>query len=341
MKLTKHSLFTTHYSQQNMKKLEYLQALISEEVDKLALPSYPAALYEPIRYILSLGGKRMRPALLLMACDLFGGDVDAAISPALAIEVFHNFTLMHDDIMDNAPLRRGRITVHEKWNNNVGILSGDVMLVQGYKLMMQVEDRLLRPILDIFNTTAIGVCEGQQLDMEFEVRNEVGIEEYINMIRLKTAVVLGGALKIGALIGGADSKDADLLSSFGEHLGIAFQLQDDILDVYGDPEKFGKQVGGDIISNKKTYLLIKALELANLQQTTALTNWIAATQFDNTEKVEAITAIYNLLDVRQQAENAMQGYADKAFEALDAIKLPDAHKQYLRDFADGLLVREN
>jgi len=324
-----------------MKKLEYLQALISEEVDKLALPSYPAALYEPIRYILSLGGKRMRPALLLMACDLFGGDVDAAISPALAIEVFHNFTLMHDDIMDNAPLRRGRITVHEKWNNNVGILSGDVMLVQGYKLMMQVEDRLLRPILDIFNTTAIGVCEGQQLDMEFEVRNEVGIEEYINMIRLKTAVVLGGALKIGALIGGADSKDADLLSSFGEHLGIAFQLQDDILDVYGDPEKFGKQVGGDIISNKKTYLLIKALELANLQQTTALTNWIAATQFDNTEKVEAITAIYNLLDVRQQAENAMQGYADKAFEALDAIKLPDAHKQYLRDFADGLLVREN
>jgi len=324
-----------------MKKLEYLQALISEEVDKLALPSYPAALYEPIRYILSLGGKRMRPALLLMACDLFGGDVDAAISPALAIEVFHNFTLMHDDIMDNAPLRRGRITVHEKWNNNVGILSGDVMLVQGYKLMMQVEDRLLRPILDIFNTTAIGVCEGQQLDMEFEVRNEVGIEEYINMIRLKTAVVLGGALKIGALIGGADSKDADLLSSFGEHLGIAFQLQDDILDVYGDPEKFGKQVGGDIISNKKTYLLIKALELANLQQTTALTNWIAATQFDNTEKVEAITAIYNSLDVRQQAENAMQGYADKAFEALDAIKLPDAHKQYLRDFADGLLVREN
>jgi geranylgeranyl diphosphate synthase type II len=341
MKLTKHSLFTTPYSQQNMKKLEYLQALISEEVDKLTLPSYPAALYEPIRYILSLGGKRMRPALLLMACDLFGGDTDAAISPALAIEVFHNFTLMHDDIMDNAPLRRGRVTVHEKWNNNVGILSGDVMLVQGYKLMMQVEDRLLRPILDIFNTTAVGVCEGQQLDMEFEVRNEVGIDEYINMIRLKTAVVLGGALKIGALIGGAAIKDAELLSSFGEHLGIAFQLQDDILDVYGDPEKFGKQVGGDIISNKKTYLLIKALELANGQQTTALTNWIAATQFDNTEKVEAITAIYNSLDVRQHAENAMQGYADKAFEALDAINLPDEHKQYLREFADGLLVREN
>ncbi len=267
-----------------MKKLEYLQALISEEVNKLAFPEYPVALYEPISYILSLGGKRMRPALLLMACDLFGGDIEAAISPALAIEVFHNFTLMHDDIMDNAPLRRGSVTVHERWNNNVGILSGDVMLVQGYKLMMQVEDRLLRPILDIFNTTAVGVCEGQQLDMEFEERNDVGIDEYINMIRLKTAVVLGGALKIGALIGGADSKDADLLSSFGEHLGIAFQLQDDILDVYGDPEKFGKQVGGDIISNKKTFLLIKALESADAQQKKELAGWIDLKQFDNTEK---------------------------------------------------------
>ncbi len=324
-----------------MKKLEDLQVIISEAVNKLAFPVYPAELYEPISYILSLGGKRMRPALLLLACDLFGGDVDAAIQPALAIEVFHNFTLMHDDIMDNAPLRRGRVTVHERWNKNVGILSGDVMLVQGYKLMMQVEDRLLRPILDIFNTTAVGVCEGQQLDMEFEQRDQVDIDEYINMIRLKTAVVLGGALKIGALIGGADTKDAELLSSFGEHLGIAFQLQDDILDVYGDPEKFGKQVGGDIISNKKTYLLIKALELADQQQTKELTGWIALKQFDNTGKVTAVTDIYNALEVRQYAENAMQTYADKAFEALDAINLPDDHKQYLRDFADGLLVREN
>jgi len=324
-----------------MKKLEDLQVIISEAVSKLTFPVYPAELYEPISYILSLGGKRMRPALLLLACDLFGGDVDAAIQPALAIEVFHNFTLMHDDIMDNAPLRRGRVTVHERWNNNVGILSGDVMLVQGYKLMMQVEDRLLRPILDIFNTTAVGVCEGQQLDMEFEERHTVSINEYLEMIRLKTAVVLGGALKIGALIGGAILKDAELLSSFGEHLGIAFQLQDDILDVYGDPEKFGKQVGGDIISNKKTYLLIKALELADQQQTKALTDWIALKQFDNTGKVTAVTGIYNALEVRQYAENAMQTYADKAFEALDAINLPDDHKQYLRDFADGLLVREN
>jgi geranylgeranyl diphosphate synthase type II len=324
-----------------MKKLTDLQAIISNEVKQLNFPAYPAELYEPIKYILSLGGKRMRPALLLMACDLFGGDVKKAISPALAIEVFHNFTLMHDDIMDNAPLRRGKTTVHERWNNNVGILSGDVMLIEGYKLMMQVDEPLLRPILNIFNDTAVGVCEGQQLDMEFETRNDVGIDEYITMIRLKTAVVLGGALKIGALIGGASTTDAALIHTFGEQLGIAFQLQDDILDVYGDPEKFGKQVGGDIISNKKTYLLLKALELAKTSQKSELNKWLSISQSDPKEKVSAITELYNQLQIRQHAEEAMQTYADKAFAALDAINLPDAHKQYLRDFADGLMVREN
>jgi geranylgeranyl diphosphate synthase type II len=328
-------------NKKRMKQLHELQDMISDAVKELNFPEYPAQLYEPLTYILSLGGKRMRPALLLMACDLFGGDVDAAIKPALAIEVFHNFTLMHDDIMDNAPLRRGHTTVHERWNNNAAILSGDVMLVEGYKLMMQVEDRLLRPILDIFNTTAVGVCEGQQLDMEFEELVSVNIEEYLNMIRLKTAVVLGGALKIGALIGGADVKDAVLLGHFGENVGLAFQLQDDILDVYGDPAKFGKQVGGDIISNKKTYLQIKAIELANAGQVAELGNWTALKQFDSNEKVEAVTAIYNALNVRQHAEEVMQAYADKAFEALDAINLPEEHKQYLRNFADGLLVREN
>jgi geranylgeranyl diphosphate synthase type II len=283
----------------------------------------------------------MRPALLLMACDFFGGDVNKAISPALAIEVFHNFTLMHDDIMDNAPLRRGKITVHERWNNNVGILSGDVMLIEGYKLMMNVDQHLLRPILNIFNETAIGVCEGQQLDMEFETRNDVNIDEYINMIRLKTAVVLGGALKIGALIGGANEKDADLLNTFGEQLGIAFQLQDDILDVYGDPEKFGKQVGGDIISNKKTYLLLKALELANPSKKAEIKQWLSVSPSDTKEKVAAVTEIYNQLQVRRYAEENMQAYADKAFAALDAINQPEDRKQYLRDFADGLMVREN
>ena len=324
-----------------MKKLEDLQAIISKEVEQLTFPDYPAELYEPIKYILALGGKRMRPALLLMACDFFGGNVNKAISPALAIEVFHNFTLMHDDIMDNAPLRRGKTTVHERWNNNVGILSGDVMLIEGYKLMMNVDQHLLRPILNIFNETAVGVCEGQQLDMEFETRNDVSIDQYINMIRLKTAVVLGGALKIGALIGGASDKDAVLLHTFGEQLGVAFQLQDDILDVYGDPEKFGKQVGGDIISNKKTYLLLKALELANPTQKAELKQWLSASPSDSKEKVAVVTEIYNQLQIRRYAEEAMHAYADKAFAALDAIRQPEDHKQYLRDFADGLMVREN
>jgi geranylgeranyl diphosphate synthase type II len=323
-----------------MKDLKDLQLLIDKAVTEMAYPAYPAELYEPIKYILSMGGKRMRPALLLMACDLFGGDVEKAVAPALAIEVFHNFTLMHDDIMDNAPLRRGRVTVHERWNQNSAILSGDVMLIHGYKLMMHVEDKLLRPILDIFNETAVGVCEGQQLDMDFENRDNVSIDEYIYMIRLKTAVVLGGALKIGSLLGGAESKDAELIAEFGVNLGLAFQLQDDILDVFGSPEKFGKQVGGDIISNKKTFLLLKTLELATAQQATELNHWLSLKEFDNQEKVAAVTDLYNAVQVRQYAETAMQTYADKAFEALEKIDLPAQEKQYLRNFADGLMVRE-
>jgi geranylgeranyl diphosphate synthase type II len=323
-----------------MRELRDLQLLIDEAVTKLSFPPYPGGLYEPINYILAMGGKRMRPALLLMACDLFGGDVNKALAPALAIEVFHNFTLMHDDIMDNAPLRRGKTTVHEHWNQNAAILSGDVMLIEGYKLMMQVEERLLRTILDIFNNTAVGVCEGQQLDMEFEQRDDVRIDEYMYMIRLKTAVVLGGALKIGSLLGGAAIKDAELIAEFGENLGLAFQLQDDILDVYGSPEKFGKQVGGDIISNKKTYLLIKAMELSSGAQADELSKWLYLKEFDAQEKVNAITVIYNSLQVRQYAETTMQTYADKAFEALEKINLPEENKQYLRDFADGLMVRE-
>jgi len=323
-----------------MKKLEELQEMISVAVDELAFPLNPVELYEPIKYILSIGGKRMRPALLLMACDLFDGDIQLALPPALAIEVFHNFTLMHDDIMDKAPLRRGQTTVHEKWNQNVAILSGDVMLIEGYKLMMQVPNHKLRQILDVFNNTAVAVCEGQQFDMEFEERQSVSIAEYIEMIRLKTAVVLGGALKIGALIGGATTKDAELLCQFGEYLGVAFQLQDDILDVYGDPEKFGKQVGGDILSNKKTYLLIKAQELAKGNSAQQLIDLLAAKSFDNDEKVKAVTGIYDQLDVRRSADAEMQEYAEKAYKALDAINLPEDRKQYLRDFADGLLVRE-
>lgn len=324
-----------------MNKLEELQHIISTAVEKLNMPDHPTELYEPVRYILALGGKRLRPALVLMACDMFGGDVKAAVSPALAIEVFHNFTLVHDDIMDNAPLRRGKATVHARWGQNVGILSGDVMLVQAYQLMMQVDDRILREVLDVFSTTAVGVCEGQQLDMDFEKRSEVGIDEYLDMIRLKTSVLLGGALKIGALVGGAVQEDAAQLYSFGEHLGIAFQLQDDILDVYGDPEKFGKQVGGDIIANKKTYLLIKALECANWGQRTELKDWLKAADFNASDKVRAVTAIYDALNIREYAEHEMNNQAKKAFSALEKIDLPEDKKRALKGFADGLLVRES
>lgn len=322
-----------------MKKLSELQDIIIDALGQYRLPAHPNELYEPISYILSIGGKRLRPALVLMACDMFGGRVEDAVNPALAIEVFHNFTLMHDDIMDKAPLRRGRATVHQKWNQNIAILSGDAMMVEANKLMMLVDNSILRPVLDIFNQTAQGVCEGQQLDMNFEDSNTVAIDEYIEMIRLKTAVLLGGALKIGALIGGAEAANADNLYQFGVNLGIAFQLQDDILDVYGDPEKFGKQVGGDIISNKKTFLLIKALELAQANPG-ELMKWISNTDFDNAEKVSAVTSIYNDLQVRSHAETAMNSYADIAFKALDSITLPEDRKQYLRDFADSLMVRD-
>jgi geranylgeranyl diphosphate synthase type II len=324
-----------------MKTLTELQMLINGAVNNLTFPAYPAELYQPISYILSLGGKRMRPALLLMACDMFNGDVNSAINPALAIEVFHNFTLMHDDIMDNAPLRRGKVTVHERWNQNVAILSGDVMMVESNKLIIQVRTEILREVLDIFNATAVGVCEGQQIDMSFETEPKVTVDEYINMIRLKTAVLLGGAMKIGAVIGGAEKRDAELLYQFGEQLGIAFQLQDDILDVYGDPDKFGKQVGGDIISNKKTYLLIKALELAKGSEAEQLQQLISELLFDNSQKVAAVTSIYDALQVRQIAEEAMNDYATNSYKALDAINIPDDRKQYLREFADGLMVRES
>lgn len=323
-----------------MRTIADLQNIIQKAINGLHYAGHPTELYEPINYIMALGGKRLRPALLLMACDMFGGDVEKAIRPAIAIEVFHNFTLMHDDIMDKAPLRRGKATVHERWDNNIAILAGDAMMVEANRLMMLVDDAILRPVLDIFNQTATGVCEGQQIDMNFESRTNVSIDEYLDMIRLKTAVLLGGALKIGALIGGAPVKDAQLLYDFGVNLGVAFQLQDDILDVYGDPEKFGKQVGGDILSNKKTYLLIKALELAKDHQLETLQKWLNQQVFDPKEKVHAITALYNSLQVREESEKAMQGYADKAFAALAAINLPEDQKTQVHTFADSLLVRE-
>ncbi|RYE34048.1 MAG: polyprenyl synthetase family protein [Sphingobacteriales bacterium] len=276
-----------------------------------------------------------------MACDMFDGSVLKALEPAAGIEVFHNFTLMHDDIMDKAPLRRGNATVHAKWNDNIAILSGDVMLVKAYEQVMKVEDSVLRQVMEIFNQTATGVCEGQQIDMNFEALDGVTIDDYLEMIRLKTAVLLAGSLKIGALIAEAPIEQADYLYRFGENLGLAFQLQDDILDVYGDPDKFGKQVGGDIISNKKTFLLIKAIELAEGLEKEELNYWLYTENTDPEAKVHAVTDLYNRLGVRQLAEEQMSNFAEKALGALAKVPVSEEKKQTLTSFAEKLLVREN
>lgn len=324
-----------------MHSIQELQQIIDKAVKETNYPAEPKELYEPISYLMSLGGKRLRPALVLMAADLFNGNIDDALSPALAVELFHNFTLMHDDIMDKAPLRRGKPTVHAKWGEAVAILSGDVMFVKAYQMMIQVKPNILSQVLEIFNQTATGVCEGQQIDMNFESRDEVTIPEYVEMIRLKTAVLLGGALKIGALIGEASETDAQHLYNFGENLGIAFQLQDDILDVYGDPEKFGKQVGGDIISNKKTYLLIKALELAKGDVLKELNNWLSLKNFNPEEKVKAVRCIYDQLGIRKLSDSTMQSYASVALTEFELIKVNQENKEVLLEFAEMLVGRQH
>ena len=283
----------------------------------------------------------MRPVLVLHSTELFGGDIFKALDAAIGIELFHNFTLMHDDIMDKAPLRRGKATVHVKWNESAAILSGDVMFVEAYKLMIKVDDRILREVLDVFSDTASGVCQGQQADMNFEKRDNVSIEEYLHMIRQKTAVLVAGSMQIGALIGGAEKKEARLLYEFGVNLGLAFQLQDDILDVYGNPAIFGKQVGGDILSNKKTFMLIKAKELAQGEVAADLDQWMNNSSPLPAEKINAITTIYNQLGVRKLAEREMECFVNKALDALEQLSVDSSKKQLLRSFAEDLLIREN
>ena len=323
-----------------MKSLAELSELILQSVNNLKFPSSPNNLYDPVRYMLSLGGKRMRPVLTLMACDAFNGDINEAIDPALGVEVFHNFTLLHDDIMDNAPLRRSKATVHEKWNANIAILAGDAMFVEACRLVMNAPTPVVKEVMSVFTTTALEVCEGQQYDMDFESLEQVHVDQYIQMIRLKTAVLLGGALKIGALIGNAKNEDPNHLYDFGVNLGIAFQLQDDILDVYGDADHFGKQVGGDILANKKTFLLITALENAQGEIRDDLNGWLSSN--DKSEnKVNAVTAIYDKLNVRMIAEEKMQQLYNEALLHLDAIPIPEASKQPLKDLADSLMNRKN
>ena len=323
-----------------MHSIEQLQYLVNKAIADTKYTEQPAELYEPISYLMQLGGKRMRPVLVLIATEMFDGNVFKALDAAIGIELFHNFTLMHDDIMDKAPLRRGKPTVHAKWNESTAILSGDVMFVEAYKLMIKVDDSILREVLAIFSDTASGVCQGQQADMNFEKRDDVSLPEYLEMIRQKTAVVLAGSMQIGALIGGAVPDQANLLYEFGQNLGLAFQLQDDILDVYGNPEKFGKQVGGDILSNKKTFMLIKAKELATGNTRTELDQWLNRSD-DPFAKIEAITSVYNLLEVRKLAEVEMEEYVNKALRALDLISVDRAKKDLLRGFAEQLLIREN
>ena len=324
-----------------MKSIAEYQQIVQTEVDKFQSNTKDMELYAPVKYILDLGGKRMRPVLTLMGSDLFDGVISEATTSALGIEVFHNFTLLHDDIMDNAPLRRGKTTVHEKWNTNAAILSGDVMFVQAFTLVTSCKTEHLRAIIDIFNVTAIEVCEGQQFDMEFETRDDVSLEEYLEMIRLKTSVLVGCALEIGAVLANAPKEDSRNLYDFGMNLGMAFQIKDDILDVFGDSALFGKQVGGDILANKKTYLLLKALEAANELQASELKQWMATTETnDPTKKVQAVTAIFEDLHVKDEADVLMTDYYNKALIALNKINVPADKKDYLKGFAASLMDRE-
>lgn len=301
----------------------------------------PAELYEPQQYILALGGKRIRPLLTLIGCDLFEGDTNEAIHAANTVELFHNFSLIHDDIMDNAPLRRGKVTVHEKWNHNIGILSGDAMLVMAYKELAKCKPEHLQALLNLFNQTAIEVCEGQQLDMNFETMNEVSIDSYVKMITLKTAVLLGCSLQMGAIIAGSNLETHEHIYNFGKEIGIAFQLKDDILDVYGNIDKVGKQSGGDIISNKKTFLLLKSLELANPSQRKELDSWIAKTDFDKSEKVNAVKSIYNQLGIFELSEAEVNRHYESALKNLEWIACDASKKVDLLHFAETLMGREH
>jgi geranylgeranyl diphosphate synthase type II len=305
----------------NDNRLEAIKATLEQHIQQLDLKGNPPELYDPITYLMSLGGKRIRPLLTVLAYGLYKEDYQKILTPAAAIEVFHNFTLMHDDIMDNAPLRRGKATVHEKWNDNTAILSGDVMLVKAYELLLSIEPDKLKESIQLFSKTAAEVCEGQQLDMNFENRETVNEEEYLDMIRLKTAVLLGFALQLGAVLAGASRADASHLYDFGVNIGIGFQLKDDLLDVYADKEKFGKQVGGDILANKKTYLLVKARQLATGKEKDNLQHWLDAETFDAEEKVKGVTAIYDKLEIKEKSIQLMADYFEKGFNQLSNLKV--------------------
>lgn len=299
----------------------------------------PKNLYEPVDYILQLGGKRIRPVLTLMAADIFGNEYQSALNAALAVEVFHNFTLVHDDIMDDAPLRRGMQTVHEKWDINRGILSGDVMLILAYQFFENYPPEVFQKLAQIFSKTAIEVCDGQQLDIDFETRTDVSIEEYIEMIRLKTSVLVAAALKMGAIVANANEKDADAIYNYGLNLGLAFQLQDDFLDTFGNPETFGKQVGGDIIENKKTYLYLKAIEIADTSDKEKVLHFYSQKLEDNSVKISEITRIFEKYDIPYLIQELIKSYTEKAFNYLENMDVADDKKEVLKAFGIQLMAR--
>lgn len=317
-----------------------IQEKVNAYIASLPYERKPKSLYDPIEYVLAAGGKRIRPSFVLMAYNLFHDDVDRILPVATALETYHNYTLLHDDLMDKADMRRGRPTVHKKWDDNTAILSGDTMLVLAYEHLAKCDTKYLKPALDLFTETALEVSEGQQFDMEFETRNDVAEEEYIEMIRLKTSVLLACALKMGAVVAGASDADANALYAFGEKVGLAFQLQDDLLDVYGDPKVFGKAIGGDITSNKKTFMLINAFNRADAGTRAELERWTTATEFDPAEKIAAVTEIYNRLGIDKLSEQRIKEYFEQSRQHLDELSVSDDRKAVLREYTERMMNRK-
>lgn len=315
------------------------QEIFSDYIEKQKIGRNPENLYEPIQYILSLGGKRIRPVLTLMACDIFGKDVKKALPAATAVEIFHNFSLIHDDIMDKAPLRRGNPTVHEKWNLNAGILSGDAMLILAYQYFEQYEPNIFRELAKLFSKTALEVCEGQQWDIDFEDRDDVSVDQYLKMIEYKTAVLVAAAFQMGAIVAETSDKNKQDVYDFGLNLGIAFQLQDDYLDTFGDAETFGKQIGGDIIENKKTYLYLKAISDGSASEKEQLLHLYSITPKENQDKIESVKSIFISSGSDQKTRQAIEKYTQKAFETLQRMEIPADKKQQLREFGEELMDR--
>ncbi len=318
---------------------EYLER-VNNAIKAIPYPQQPSHLYEPITYTMDLGGKRLRPVLVLMACEAVGGDINRALTPAIGLEMFHNFTLLHDDVMDKADIRRGKPTVHVKWDDNTAILSGDAMLTMATQLIAQAPADVMPQVMDLYNRTAMEIYEGQQYDVDFEKRSDVTVDEYIEMIRLKTSVLLGCACKMGALIGGADEATAQLFYKVGENLGLAFQLQDDMLDVWGDEATFGKAIGGDIMNNKKTFLLINAMQRATGDHKVELSLWLSTPNASRAVKVPAVTAIYDALDLRSLSLDAINRYNDEALNALNKIAISDEARSEFAIFITRLVKRD-